>query len=554
MYALGINAVYHDSSAALLKDGRLIAAAEEERFTRIKHAKRPIPHSTYELPHHAVSYCLGQAGISLADVERVAYSYDPSLYEPDFGWGPELDPLFLDGIRQAPRLLTDAAPHHLRDRFRGAEAGRTFEWTYQDHHAAHAASAFFVSPFDAAAVLTLDGRGESATASYSTGESLGLTRLADVRMPNSLGLFYEEITEHLGFLRASDEYKVMAMASSGKPAYVDALRQRVQWHGDGHFTTRLGGWADLLGPARRRGEPLESRHWNIAHSLQKVLEETVLEMVRWLYEKAPGPNLCLAGGVALNCVMNARLRDEGPFRHLWVQPAAGDAGTSLGAALLASAPNPDHSRRSPPMEHAYWGPAYGEADIEAFLRWARVPYQRIRQWDDVAALLEQGRILGWFQGRMEFGPRALGARSVIASPISPDMQARLNELKDREDFRPVAPVVLEERAADWFERGHTSPFMLFVFQVRPEKASRIPAVTHADGSARVQTVNRHQNPAYYDLLHAFERRTGVPVLVNTSFNTRGEPIVCSPRDALECFWSSPLDALVMGSFLIEKRA
>jgi carbamoyltransferase len=313
-----------------------------------------------------------------------------------------------------------------------------------------------------------------------------------------------------------------------------------------------------FGPRRLRGSVLEQRHYDVARSLQLVLEETVLDMTRWLHERTHLRDLCLAGGVALNCVMNARIRDHGPFEKIWVQPAAGDAGTALGAALWIDWLERGSAARSRGrrwgMQHAFLGPAYSDEEIESFLRWTGVPFRRL---DDIAegtaALLIQDKVIGWFQGRMEFGPRALGARSILASPIHAEMQARLNEIKDREDFRPVAPVVLEERASEWFVDGGVAPFMLFVFDVREDKAQFIPAVCHVDGTARVQTINRAQNPRYYDVIAAFERRTGVPVLVNTSFNTRGEPIVCSPRDAVECFWTSPLDALVIGSYLLEKQ-
>ena len=302
-----------------------------------------------------------------------------------------------------------------------------------------------------------------------------------------------------------------------------------------------------------RGEPLEQRHCDVAHSLQVVLEESVLELARWLHRATGSMNLCMAGGVALNCVMNARLRDRGPFKRIWVQPAAGDAGTALGAALWIDAQERGGDERRFRMDHAFLGPAYGDEEIEQFLRWSRLPYRRLANVaDETAALLAQDKVVGWFQGRMEFGPRALGARSILASPIPATMQARLNEIKDREDFRPVAPVVLEEEAAGWFAGAQASPFMLFVHDVVPDRAGCIPAVRHVDGTARIQTINRRQHPLYYDLVKAFQARTGVPVLVNTSFNTRGEPIVCSPRDAVACFWTSPLDALVIGSFLLEK--
>jgi carbamoyltransferase len=292
---------------------------------------------------------------------------------------------------------------------------------------------------------------------------------------------------------------------------------------------------------------------NVASSLQIVLEETVLQMVEWLHRESGADHLCMAGGVALNCVLNARVRDRTPFKQVWVQPAAGDSGTSLGAALWIDSQQRGPSKRHWHMEHAFLGPAYDDTEIEAFLKQAKLRYRRADNLaGDVADLLQKNKVIGWFQGRMEFGPRALGARSILASPLDAEMQSHLNLIKDREDFRPVAPVVLEEDVADWFVNGAVSPFMLFVYDVQPDKADRIPAVRHVDGTARIQTINRSQNPAYYDLLSAFKERTGVPVLINTSFNTRGEPVVCSPRDAVESFCSTPLDVLVIGSFIVEK--
>ncbi|MHB9155803.1 MAG: carbamoyltransferase family protein, partial [Endomicrobiales bacterium] len=310
-----------------------------------------------------------------------------------------------------------------------------------------------------------------------------------------------------------------------------------------------------FGPARRRGALLEKRHYDIARSLQAVLEEAVLELSRWLHNATGAENLCLAGGVALNCVLNARLRENGPFKRIWVQPASGDAGTALGAALLVDNRERKARARRYRMEHAYLGPAFSDKEIEHALRWSKLPFRRSRAIAaETAALLARDRVVGWFQGRMEFGPRALGARSILASPLHESMQVKLNEIKDREDFRPVAPAVLEEEAPRWFSGADSSPFMLFVYPILPDKAPLIPAVRHVDGSARVQTVSRETNPLFHELLSAFFARTGVPVLVNTSFNTRGKPIVCSPRDALECFWTSPLDALVMGPYLLQKGA
>jgi carbamoyltransferase len=583
MYTLGINAAFHDPAACLVKDGVVLAAVEEERLNHIKHGKRPIPFSTWELPFNAIEYCLREAGIQLVDVDHVAYSFDPRLLlgrwnreatitlplepsahpKPD-EWLGVWDPLFLSSIVNAPRHLVGGPPHHLQKRFRGARPDGPFRWHFVAHHLAHAASAFHASPFDRAAVLTIDGRGEKCTTGYGIGCGNELEWLGQVQMPHSLGHLYERVTEYLGFLHGSDEYKVMALASFGKPRYLADLRDIVRLGGNGQYTIGPLRLEERLGPARERGGPFEQRHYDVAHSLQVVLEETVLELARWLQAETREENLCLAGGVALNCVMNARLRDRGPFKNLWVQPAAGDAGTALGAALWIDLRERGAAQRNWRMDHAFLGPAFSDQDIAQFLEWSKLPYRQLADVaEETADLLVQDKVIGWFQGRMEFGPRALGARSILASPIHAEMQARLNDIKDREDFRPVAPVVLEEEAAHWFTTSAStaptatdgpliSPFMLFVFDVPPDKAARIPAVRHVDGTARIQTINRQQNPVYYDLLKAFQRRTGVPVLVNTSFNTRGEPIVCTPRDAVESFWTSPLDALVIGSFLLEK--
>jgi len=577
MYILGINAVYHDPAACLIQDGRVIAAAEEERFTHIKHGKRPIPFSTYELPFYAIDYCLREADITLAHIDHIAYSYDPflllnhhrddavltlplepSAYPTPEEWESCWDPLFLSSIVNAPRHLVDGVPHHLQARFRGVRANTApYQWHFVEHHIAHAASAFHASPFQRAAVLTLDGRGEKATTSYSMGTDNRLRWLGQVNFPHSLGLLYEQTTSYLGFLQSSDEYKVMALASFGKPHYLADFREIVSPGPSGSYTVSPLRLEERFGPPRMKGGPLEQRHYDIARSLQVVLEETVLGIVDWLHSGTHADALCMAGGVALNCVMNARIRDKGPFESIWIQPAAGDAGTALGAALWIDAQQRAGGRNEDEryycMDHAFLGPSYGDDEIEQFLQWSKLPYRHLTDIAaEVADILVHDKVIGWFQHRMEFGPRALGARSILASPLHASMQRRLNEIKDREDFRPVAPVILEEEASSWFSGASVSPFMLFVYDVLPEKAHLIPAVRHVDGTARIQTINRQQHPLYYDLIKAFQERTGVPVLVNTSFNTRGEPIVCTPRDAIECFWTSPLDALVIGSFLLEK--
>jgi carbamoyltransferase len=572
MYTLGINAVFHDSSACIFKDGILLAASEDERFTGIKHGKRPIPFSTYEHPFHAIAYCLATAGIHLKDVDHIAYSFNPYLLIPDdqFSAGlttipfvPSLDAvqnaqnpwenLFLSAILNAPAQLTDGYPHHLQKHFKGSQQ-TDWSWHYVEHHVAHAASAYFPSPYTDAAVMTLDGRGEIATTTYNIGQNNQLSRLAQVNMPHSLGLLYEEVTTYLGFLHSSDEYKVMALASYGKPEFLKDFQDMIRIGPNGQYTIENQQLAERFGPARNRDDAFTAYHFNIAHSLQKVLEDTVLELTHWLHGATKQDNLCLAGGVALNCVLNARIRDKGPFKNIWVQPASGDSGTALGAAMWIDQQQRGSKTKDFVMTHAYWGPSYTDEEIEKFLNWSKVPYRKMDDVsDETAQLLAENKIIGWFQGRMEFGPRALGSRSILASPIDLDMQARLNEVKDREDFRPVAPVVLEEDAAEWFNEATVSPYMLFIYDVSADKADQIPAVKHVDGTARIQTINEQQHPDYYRLLKAFKEKTGVPVLVNTSFNTLGKPIVCSPRDAIGCFWTSPFDALIIGSFLIQKN-
>src|SRR4051812_48950954 len=557
MYTLGINAAFHDSAAALIKDGVLIAAAEDERFTHIKHGKRPIPFSAYELPFHAIDYCLQEAGITVKDVDHIAYSFDPALLNSNNKvtsiFSDNLNGLFLSYMQQAPQHLRDGYPHHLQKRLAGMVI-QPEKWHFVEHHIAHAASAFYPSPFKEAAVLTLDGRGELASTSYFVGNGNSLEKIGEVCMPHSLGMLYEKMTTYLGFLHSSDEYKVMALASYGKPVYLEQFRSFIHIGENGCYTIDDFSPEDAFGPARKKGATFEQRYFDIAHSLQKVLEETVLTLVRWLHQETKLENLCMAGGVALNCVLNAVVRDKGPFKNIWVQPAAGDAGTALGAAewidrkFSTGAPTQT-------MDHAYWGPAYSDDEVETLLQWMKIPYRKLNNIAaETAAILAQNKVIGWFQGRMEFGPRALGSRSILASPADANMQQKLNEIKDREDFRPVAPVVIEEVAGEWFQDATVSPFMLFVYNINPDKADKIPAVRHVDGTARIQTVNRQQHQLYYDLLHEFNKLTGIPVLINTSFNTRGEPIVCTPKDAIACFWTSPFDALVINSFLLEKNA
>jgi carbamoyltransferase len=582
LVTLGINAAFHDSAAALVVDGVVVAAAEEERFSRIKHAKRPLPFSAWELPFGAIDFVLKQGGVTLADVDHVGYSFDPREFvgpradldaasialplqpsaQQQSLWENPWDPLFAAYIVNAPRLLKDAAPHHLKRRLTTAGEPK-WRWHFLGHHLCHQSSAFLAAPYERCAVMTLDGRGEHATTTYGVYADRRYRPLGEVTMPHSLGMLYERVTAHLGFLHSSDEYKVMALAALGRPAMAHALREHVRVLDRGQYRIDAIDLEALAGPPRVPGSALTQTHFDLTASLQQVLEETVLQLCAWLHHASGGETkLAMAGGVALNCVMNAKLRDRGPFDGVWVQPAAGDAGTALGAALWVDARERSGSKdtlaeRRWRMRDAYLGPAFDDDEIEPLLQWAKLPYRKLdgdaALADVVADLLADDRIVGWFQGRMEFGPRALGARSILASPIDPQMQARLNELKDREDFRPVAPVVLEEEAPRWFAPASgPSPFMLFVFDTLPEAAGRIPSACHFDKTARVQTVDAESHPRLRALLAAFHRRTGVPVLVNTSFNVRGEPIVCTPKDAIEAFWSTPLDALAIGSFVMEK--
>ena len=578
MHILGINAAFHDSSACLVRDGVVVAAAEEERFSRIKHGKRATPYQAHALPFHAIDYCLDAGGITLADVDDVAYSFDPFLLtngttERRFalprdvdearrggGYDP-WDSIFLAGITAAPRMLRDDVPFHLRERMNGAADKHRWRFHFVEHHVAHAASAYYPAPFERAAVLTLDGRGECVSTYLGVGDGLQLEKLNEVPLPHSVGLLYERVTSHLGFLNSSDEYKVMALASYGTPRYADRFRSILSWRDDGGYEILPFDLTELIGPARAPKATFDAEHFDIASSLQVVLEEAGLRLATWLHRRTGERSLCLAGGVALNCVMNSRIAREAPFEQVWVQPAAGDAGTSLGAALAIWADQESSGTRTGSrsassrwqMDSAYLGPAYDDEQIRAALDHARLTYTHPSDFTGaVADHLARGKVVGWFQGRMEFGPRALGARSILASPTNPAMMQRLNELKDREDFRPVAPVVLAEEAGRFFAGCDESPFMLFVYDVRPEVANLVPAIRHIDGTARAQTVRRDKAPLFHRLLEQFRERSGVPVLVNTSFNTRGKPIVCTPQDAFECFYTSPIDVLAIGSYLLQK--
>ncbi|MEV0202434.1 carbamoyltransferase C-terminal domain-containing protein [Nonomuraea sp. NPDC050691] len=538
MRFLGINAIFHDPAAAIVADGRIVAAAEEERFSRRKHGKRPLAFSAWELPEQAAAWCLKEAGLSPEDIDAVAYSYDPSLVvrRPDGDW----EDLRTTYAVRAPNFLATALP--------GLDPAQV---RFVPHHVAHAASAGLASPFRDCAVLVCDGRGENVShlaGRYHDGE---LEVLAAQELPHSLGLMYEDVTQHLGFLRSSDEYKVMALASYGRPRHLEALRELIHTTGDGGFRVEPIDW-NSFAKALSKGSPWTDDHADLAASVQARLEEVLLELVRWLHERTGERRLALAGGVALNCVANTRLLDEGPFEEVWVQPAAGDSGTALGGALhLAQA----YGERAAPMIGADLGRGFTDEELGAWLDVARVPYTRPADLADaVAAELAADRIVAWFQGRSEYGPRALGRRSLLAHPGHARNTERLNDVKGREQFRPIAPMVLESRARDVFGRGPVpSPYMLFVHDVEPAWRERIPAVIHVDGTARIQTVSPRSEPLLARMLSSFEARTGLPVVVNTSLNTAGRPMVDDPRDALECFGSSPVEVLALGPYLVRRR-
>ncbi|MFH8902348.1 carbamoyltransferase [Streptomyces coeruleorubidus] len=537
MRILGINALFHDPAAALVVDGRTVAAAEEERFSRRKHGKRPLPFSAWELPELSARWCLKQAGLRPGDLDAVTYSFDPKLARParDMGLNDPWDPLRLEYARRAPEFLAEALP--------GLDPERV---VFVPHHVAHAASAGPASPHPDSAVLVLDGRGEAASHLAGRYRDGKLDTLATQALPDSLGLVYEDLTEHLGFLRSSDEYKVMALASYGTPRFLPQLRQYVHPTGQGGFRAHGVDWASFA-PFRAKGEPWNQDHADLAASTQAVLEEVLLELVHWLHREAGGEALTMAGGVALNCVANSKIVAKGPYRDVWVQPAAGDAGTALGGALhLAEQPDP--------MPGADLGRGWSDDELRAWLDTAAIPYEKPDDIaETVAGELARDGVVAWFQGRSEYGPRALGHRSLLAHPGRAENLERLNHVKGREEFRPVAPMVLADRAADLFSGGPLpSPYMLFVHDVAQEWRDRVPAVVHVDGTARIQTVEERQEPLVARMLRAFEQRTGLPVVVNTSLNTAGRPMVDDPRDALECFGSAPVDLLAIGPYAVRR--
>jgi carbamoyltransferase len=577
MNILGINAYHGNASAAIVCEGRLVAAVEEERFNRVKYAAG--------FPAQAIRYCLQEAGLELKDIDHVAVPRNPyarlgtklfyAMRMPSFARERVKVLAKFTGIPEALAQAFDTGPAKIAAKFHRIE-----------HHQAHLASAFFVSPFERAALLSADGLGDFASTMWGSGSGSHMKIDGAIAFPHSLGIFYSAVTQYLGFLKFGDEYKVMGLAAYGEAEQTEAFRDIVRTNGNGfrlgldYFTHHRSGpemsWAEAdktptqgkmfsegmerrLGPKRNPDEPLEQRHRNLAFALQARLEEVYLGMLKQLGERTGLKAVCLAGGVAFNCVANGKIFDATGFEQVYVHPAAGDAGLAVGAAYYVW-----HQILGKPrnfvMDHAYWGPGYTRDKVRSAVDASGLAQNgwRVEELAEdplmqrTAAIVADGKILGWFQGRAEWGPRALGNRSIVADPRRPEMKEILNQrIKHREIFRPFAPSILAESAGEWFEKSHPSPFMTLAYSVRPEKLAKIPAPTHVDGTGRLQTVTREANPRYWSLIKAFEQLSGVPVVLNTSFNDN-EPIVCRPEEALDCFQRTQMDALVLGDFLITR--
>ena len=559
MHILGLSFNYHDAAACLIKDGVPVAAAEEERFTRIKHDAR--------FPENAIRYCLAEARIGADDLAGVAFYEKPARkLERALAVAKHHLPHSAEGLAQQYPLLIDEGLG-LADTLR-ARIGYEGRILFAEHHVSHAASAYLVSPFDDAAILVADGVGEWASCSQLAGSGARIEKLREIHYPHSLGLLYAALTAFLGFRVNDDEYKVMGLASYGTPRYRDRIETLIAQAPDGSFALDLDYFAfmsgiemytpklaALLGRPRQPDEPIDARHMDIAASLQAVTEDVMVGLAQSSRVLTGSRNLCLAGGVAYNCVANSEVVARAGFENVFIQPAAGDNGAAMGAALWAHCEVLDGVR--PRRRHqTLLGPHYSDAEIGATLERFGVAYEHLSTdalCERVARLIQRNLIVGWFQARMEFGPRALGNRSILANPCAADMKDILNtRVKFREDFRPFAPAVLAEAAPDYFELSGESPFMLLTPKVRPEKAASIPSVTHVDGTARVQTVAREDSPLFHRLISAFGALSGVPVVINTSFNVRGEPIVCSPDDAVRCFLGTDIDFLAIGNFLVSK--
>jgi carbamoyltransferase len=587
-HILGISAFYHDSAACILRDGEIVAAAQEERFTRRKH--------DFEFPVHAIRYCLEEAGIREKDIDYVGFYDKPFLkferiLETYFAYAPH-------GVRsfvQAMSVWLRQKLHLRREIDRGLGGNYDGPILFSSHHESHAASAFYPSPFERAAILTIDGVGEWSTSTFGVGEGNRIRLMKEIRFPHSLGLLYSAFTFVTGFRVNSGEYKLMGLAPYGEPIYADLIREKlIKIRDDGSFKLNMDYFDYCAGlqmtndrfhklfgrEPRKPDDPVTEKDMDLAASIQVVTEEVVLKMARHVYEVTGEENLCMAGGCALNCVANGRLIREGPFKNLFFQPAGGDAGGALGAAQLVWHQYLDNPRTpvAPDCQQgSYLGPAYSTEFIREYLDSIGAKYRFFEREEDlleaVTDTLIDGRVVGWFHGRMEFGPRALGARSILGDPRNTKMQSTLNlKIKFRESFRPFAPSVLEERSAEYFELPTPSPYMLRVAQVAKDKLreptpeergrkgldllkvkrSEVPAITHVDNSARIQTVDSKRNPRYYRLIRKFDEKTGCPLIVNTSFNIRGEPIVCTPQEAYRCFMFTHMDALVLEDLLLEK--
>ncbi|MGE0258500.1 MAG: carbamoyltransferase [Alphaproteobacteria bacterium] len=579
MIILGLNAFHADSAACIVRDGKLVAAAEEERFRRIKHWAG--------FPSQAIAYCLRECGVSLGDVDHVAVNQNSTAQLPKklayLAFARPSPRLVLERIRN--RRIRERLPDRLAALFPGARSRATLHRI--EHHAAHLSSAFHVSPFSEAVVVSVDGFGDFASAAWGVGSGTDISLDGRILFPHSLGIFYEAMTRYLGFAQYGDEYKVMGLAPYGSPVYLDTLRRLVRLKPGGSFELDLRyfrhhneelsyRWEDtapttgelfspaleeLLGPRRRPEEPLESRHRDIAWGVQALYEEAFFHLLRALHERYKLTDIALAGGCAMNSVANGKIRLTTPFRRVYVQAAAGDAGGAVGAAYAVW--HKLGGARSFIMDHAYWGPAFDNSEIARLIESKRGDMTGcvVDRLDDEAELcwraasaVADGRIVGWFQGRMEWGPRALGNRSILCDPRRADIRDILNaRIKRRESFRPFAPSVLDNAVGEWFEQDDDVPFMTQVFQVREKKRSQIPAVTHIDGSGRLQTVYRHTNPRYYRLIETFRDLTGIPLVLNTSFN-ENEPIVCRPDEALDCFLRTGMDILIIGDTVVSRGA
>ena len=562
MYILGISCFYHDSAAALIRDGIVVAAAEEERFTRKKH--------DISFPINAINFCLQQEKINIENIDQIAF-YEKPLLKFDRLMSQHLEKFpysYSQFIKAMPSWITEKLriPQIIKKKLSFKK--KIF---FIEHHLAHAASSFLVSPFEESAICTIDGVGEWATTTLGIGKGTDVKILKEIHFPHSIGLLYSTVTAYLGFSVNNSEYKVMGLAPYGKPIYYEQLRKVIDIKPDGsyaldmsyfdyHYKLTMPSKKFILefGPMRGSKDPVEQKHKDMAASLQKVTEEAVFAMLNYLHKMTGSTNLCMAGGVALNSVANGKITKNTPFKNIFIQPAASDSGTSIGCASYVY-----HSifgfKRHYVMKNAYLGPGYKTEEIRKFLDDNKIVYSEFKDDEDIinttAKLLHDNNVIGWFQGRMEWGPRALGSRSILSNACNPNMKEILNlKVKHREHFRPFAPVITAEDVHEWFDIDKDEEeFMLFVYPVREDKRKIIPSVTHVDGSGRLQTITKEQNSRYYGVIKYFEKLSGVPILINTSFNIRGEPIVCTPQNAYKCTMGTGIDYLVMDKFLIERE-